>query len=65
MNNTVEICIKHGYSVNFYKLKDEVFVEVINREGVIAIEINTRNKGSITNSNELIHRTHGEGGKTE
>lgn len=35
MNNTVEICIKHGYSVNFYKLKDEVFVEVINREGVI------------------------------
>jgi hypothetical protein len=38
LNNAVELHIKHGYSVNFYKIKEDVFMEVTNREGIIVCD---------------------------
>jgi hypothetical protein len=51
MNNAVEIAIRNGYTVNFYKLQDDVFMEVINREGIIInnIELSPKTRESLEN----------------
>lgn len=35
MSNTIEIHVKHGYTFHFYQLEEDVYLELINREGVI------------------------------